>query len=567
MPPRAAPANPPNPPSDPPASSASRARGNVSFEDNPSEETSSPFTPMPTSTDSTTPNIISARICETATTRSTPVAGGVFIESAEPTSSSMPNRIDYFYTKVPVVDDKGKNWAIFKERFQNANSAAGVAHLYLRNFVPPIHPDDPEATMYPSQLQVYNTWTRLENLARIQLTNCLSDAMLRKELQVKTEVAILNMKTSWENRLCGDKDNVREFLDEDVALVEEIEDAGGQVSDSELRSHLLKVIPDLYRNFINTLIESSAIQGIIIHQEIPHLRIRENYPGFRLVNSIQRQYDFRQDKRQTKAVSNAKPKDQKPTSSSTSHSNNVALLADSSLSQPPNNPPRSTQSNSNTRGSGWRTAWHRSQPNGGNSNTSNLNSGNTSVATGSNAIPLKSHVADELDFEEGEIEHAYVAWVEYESESSEGMESEDEGDIFDGLAEVSDILGVETKIVVGTLSSEEEIEGRMKAVCEYMTHNYSPEVENVELGEEDDDAELEFNRLELDGRKIIEENEILEENHLKALWVCCAGQTAIVACLHLEKKGYNVWEEELEALPLAQCFWPAKHWAKGIAKE
>ncbi|THU81053.1 hypothetical protein K435DRAFT_873750 [Dendrothele bispora CBS 962.96] len=133
-----------------------------------------------------------------------------------------------------------------------------------------------------------------------------------------------------------------------------------------------------------------------------------------------------------------------------------------------------------------------------------------------------------------------------------------------------------------TLSSEEEIECRMKAVCEYMTRTHSPEVtrptlgglvlaycesqggaynglvpaarsdgpysfiREVELEEEDDLAELEFDRLESDGRKIVEENEVLEENHLRALWICCAGQTAIVACLHLEKHGYKVWEEELE---------------------
>ncbi|THU99039.1 hypothetical protein K435DRAFT_856009 [Dendrothele bispora CBS 962.96] len=311
----------------------------------------------------------------------------------------------------------------------------------------------------------------------------------------------------------------------------------------------------------------AEFQGIII-------------PTSQLVDSIQRQYDFRQDKRQTKAVANAKSKDPKPSSSPASHSNNVAFLSDSSLSQPPNNSPRSSQPNSNTRGSGWRTrgynrgrgrargrgnfaggyrrscyecgstehlaAWHRGQPNGGNSNTPNPNGGNSNVATGSNAIPLESHVADELDFDEEKIEHAYAAWVEYESESSEGTEYEDEEDIFDGLAEVSDILGVETKIVVGTLSSEEEIDCRMKAVCEYMTRTHSPKVVDVELEKEDDDGESEFERLEEDGRKIVEENEVLEKKHLKALWVCCAGQTAIVACLYLEKHDYKVWEEELE---------------------
>lgn len=76
------------------------------------------------------------------------------------------------------------------------------------------------------------------------------------------------MKTKWENRRCGPKEDLSKFLDNDNEMVKEIRNAGGEVSEVEIHSHILKVIPPGYLNFINTIIESLALQGLVIETDV-----------------------------------------------------------------------------------------------------------------------------------------------------------------------------------------------------------------------------------------------------------------------------------------------------------
>lgn len=72
---------------------------------------------------------------------------------------------------------------------------------------------------------------------------------LVKQLQVKSEIAISDMKADWEQHTCGPKVNLIDFLAEDQEMVDEIEKVGGEVSDSEFRAHILKVIPAAYKDY------------------------------------------------------------------------------------------------------------------------------------------------------------------------------------------------------------------------------------------------------------------------------------------------------------------------------
>lgn len=98
------------------------------------------------------------------------------------------------------------------------------------------------------------------------------------------------------------------------------------MSDVEIRSHILKVIPPGYLNFVNTLIKSLALQGLVIETDA-------------LVKSLKRQYEYR-------SRTNTR-------NSNTSHNhNNVALSAEAT-----SNPSQSNRGNFRGRGRGGRGVW------------------------------------------------------------------------------------------------------------------------------------------------------------------------------------------------------------------
>ena len=57
---------------------------------------------------------------------------------------------------------------------------------------------------------------------------------LVQELQVKLEVVVSTMKTNWENQVCSPKADLVKFLDDDNEIVEQIQNAGGEVSAKEI---------------------------------------------------------------------------------------------------------------------------------------------------------------------------------------------------------------------------------------------------------------------------------------------------------------------------------------------
>ncbi|KAE9383406.1 hypothetical protein BT96DRAFT_1009224 [Gymnopus androsaceus JB14] len=192
---------------------------------------------------------ISTRIRATATAKAT--SNSPFIAPVEPPSNQQTNtqRTDHF-AQVPKLAPKGTNFLAFKEQWHIAIAAAGYSHLFDTSFIPPTNPKDPEAPGYIAELTIFQSYTRLESQARSLLTARLDDRLMCKvmkgstrvldiwvklveQLQVKSEIAISDMKADWEQHTCGPKVNLIDFLAEDQEMVDEIENAGGEVSDSE----------------------------------------------------------------------------------------------------------------------------------------------------------------------------------------------------------------------------------------------------------------------------------------------------------------------------------------------
>src|SRR6201996_1472779 len=224
------------------------------------------------------PSISAARIAATA--KAAP--SGSFITPAipPPSQSTYTQRADHFAT-VPTVDDNGKNFTIFHARWEVAVSAAGISHLFNPNYIPPTYPRNPDDIDYAADLATYEQYTRLEAQARSHLTSRLTDKSFQKvtrnaghvydiwlnlieELQVKSEVGISEMKGKWEARTWTKGGNLVEFLEEDEELIEEIRNAGGEVTDSEQRSHVLKIIPRKYKEHIDSVLSIAHIARITI---------------------------------------------------------------------------------------------------------------------------------------------------------------------------------------------------------------------------------------------------------------------------------------------------------------
>ncbi|KAK1221220.1 hypothetical protein PQX77_015979 [Marasmius sp. AFHP31] len=99
------------------------------------------------------------------------------------------------------------------------------------------------------------------------------------ELQVKSEVIQSAMKDEWNSMVCVADADLVKFLDESSRMAKKIRAAGGDVSDSEERSHILTRIPEVYQQHINTVITSASVMGYTV-------------PTATIVDSLKRHYRY-----------------------------------------------------------------------------------------------------------------------------------------------------------------------------------------------------------------------------------------------------------------------------------
>lgn len=318
---------------------------------------------------------------------------------------------------------------------------------------------------------------------------------LIQELQIKSEVVVSSMKTKWENRSCGPKEDLSKFLDDDDEMVEEIHNAGGEVSDVEIRSHILKVIPSGYLNFVNTLIESLALQGLVVETDA-------------LVESLKQQFEYRS----RTNTQNSNP----------SHNhNNVALSAEAT-----SNPSQSNRGNFRGRGRGGRGVWCGGYRNSPPTSRTCYNCGKpghlqaqcpengprTGGPTGTGQANIVE--VDDEDF-------AYLAESE-SADSDSDSESVASSNEFDDLAGLPDEEEEETS-EEGLLCSEEDIDARLELIATLQ-------------GVLDLEQEL---------RKSIENVESFDNSQLRALWSANGSLVAQKSAWYLEYKyDYRVWNEE-----------------------
>ncbi|KAE9383520.1 hypothetical protein BT96DRAFT_1009076 [Gymnopus androsaceus JB14] len=104
------------------------------------------------------------------------------------------------------------------------------------------------------------------------------------------------MKADWEQHTCGPKVNLIDFLAEDQEMVDEIENAGGEVSDSEFRAHILKVIPAAYKDYINTMLEMAN-------------RTRTEISTDDIINMLERHYRYKNPETRTPRGTKSDAKD------------------------------------------------------------------------------------------------------------------------------------------------------------------------------------------------------------------------------------------------------------------
>ncbi|KAE9385824.1 hypothetical protein BT96DRAFT_949567 [Gymnopus androsaceus JB14] len=199
---------------------------------------------------------ISTRIPATVTAKST-------------SNSPFIAPVELLVTSRPILSEQTN---LHKNEWHIAIAAAGYSYLFNTSFIPLTSPENPEAPGYIAELTIFQSYTQLKSQARSLLTACLDDRLTCKvtkestqvldiwvklvvQLQVKLVIAISNMKADWEQHTCGPKVNLIDFLAEDQEMVDKIEGAGGQLSDSKFRAHILKVIPATYKDYINTMLK------------------------------------------------------------------------------------------------------------------------------------------------------------------------------------------------------------------------------------------------------------------------------------------------------------------------
>ncbi|KAJ7590501.1 hypothetical protein C8J56DRAFT_1133794, partial [Mycena floridula] len=112
----------------------------------------------------------------------TPLTTTPAFSSPNPThlsASSSTQRLDYF-SRVPELDPKGKNWTIYRERWTIAVQGAGLG----RHFDPTVTMAVPSSTETDATvLGAYAKWQQEELQARSHLMGTLADSTLRKAVR------------------------------------------------------------------------------------------------------------------------------------------------------------------------------------------------------------------------------------------------------------------------------------------------------------------------------------------------------------------------------------------------
>ncbi|KZV84356.1 hypothetical protein EXIGLDRAFT_624329, partial [Exidia glandulosa HHB12029] len=162
---------------------------------------------------------------------------------------------DNLGSDVRKLEADGSNWAIFLARFSEAVQAKGRWGHFTGTSV---RPSDTAPLPAGRQAEL-DKWDTDEAIAKQMLTSRVPDstviriqkhatvaarwAAVTAEYAVKGEYAAANMRERFMATKCGDKENVRKFLDDLAMKREELAAVGVEISDKDYRSTIINSIP------------------------------------------------------------------------------------------------------------------------------------------------------------------------------------------------------------------------------------------------------------------------------------------------------------------------------------
>ncbi|KIJ38703.1 hypothetical protein M422DRAFT_98245, partial [Sphaerobolus stellatus SS14] len=173
-------------------------------------------------------------------------------------------------SSLPRLDKTGLNWAVFSVRFMDTVDAKGFWGHFDGSTPRPVIPDivvtntegirsTQPGTLTPEQQAALDQWDKNERSSRSLLTQKLPDSALMrvrslstvkerwaaivKEYTEKGAYAQTAARTSFLASKCGDRENVREFLDNLCTKREELATASADIEDQDYQSTIINSLP------------------------------------------------------------------------------------------------------------------------------------------------------------------------------------------------------------------------------------------------------------------------------------------------------------------------------------
>jgi hypothetical protein len=180
--------------------------------------------------------------------------------------STIPTKVVEICTKFafkvfPDVDPAGTNWTVFLFRFQDAIDTKGFwGHFDGSSVKPEVSNPATEA-----ELAARTQWEKNEHSSKSLLTQKLPDltmvlihskTMVKErwdsvvnEYTLKSEYAKTGLRAKFLGMKCGEKGNVREFLEDLQLKKEELSQAGVTIDEKDYLSVIISSLPAVMANF------------------------------------------------------------------------------------------------------------------------------------------------------------------------------------------------------------------------------------------------------------------------------------------------------------------------------
>jgi hypothetical protein len=188
-------------------------------------------------------------------------------------STATTSLADTMPSSVPKLDPSGINWTVFRFCFQDAIDAKGFwGHFDGSTPCPPL-----SATPTTQELADKAQWEKDERSSKSLLTQKLPDSTMVlihlkttvkerwnevvNEYSAKSEYAKTSLRASFLGMRCGEKGNVREFLEGLRLKKEELSQAGVKIEEQDYFSVIIASLPSALSNFASSQMAAARFLG------------------------------------------------------------------------------------------------------------------------------------------------------------------------------------------------------------------------------------------------------------------------------------------------------------------